>query len=129
MGHGTVIVTPRVANAMHLKNRLRYNNNWSRHSRRIEPIKPSACPSAKVNVQRSDDRECQAKERARGDVAPVKYRPEVALKFPVLACKFPVLPQKFPVLLSREFRCKALNVLVCQLSKSHLAGGLAEIPC
>jgi hypothetical protein len=39
MVHGTVFVTLRVTNAMHLKNRL-----WSRHSRRIEPIKRSAYP-------------------------------------------------------------------------------------
>jgi hypothetical protein len=52
-----------------------------------------------------------------------------SFKFPVRTYKFPVPLQKFPVPVSREFRCKALNLLVCQLSKSHLAGGFAEIPC
>ena len=44
-----------------------------------------------------------------------KRHPEITLhytrfKFPVLAFKFPVPSQKFPVLLSREFRCKPLNI-------------------
>jgi hypothetical protein len=39
----------------------------------------------------------------------------------VLAYKFPVPSQKFPVLLCREFRCKPLNLLACQLSKSFKA--------
>src|SRR5262249_43903317 len=52
-----------------------------------------------------------------------------SFKFPVLACKFPVPSQKFPVLLSREFHCKPLNLLAYRLSKLHLAGGFAKIPC
>src|SRR5262245_20690388 len=46
-------------------------------------------------------------------------RPATHFKFPALPYKFPVLSQKFPVLLSREFRCKPLNLLACQRSKSH----------
>src|SRR5262249_5096393 len=52
-----------------------------------------------------------------------------SFKFPVLACKFPVPSQKFPVLLSREFCCRPLNLLVCWLSKSHRAGEFDEFPC
>src|SRR5262245_21446743 len=42
-------------------------------------------------------------------------------------CSLPL--QKFPVLLSREFCCKALNLLACRLSKLHLRDEFDEIPC
>ena len=63
-----------------------------------------------------------------------KRHPEIILdyirfKFPVLAYKFPVPSRKFPVLLSREFRCKLLNLHACRLSKSDQTGGFNKIPC
>jgi hypothetical protein len=69
-----------------------------------------------------------------GPFDPEKHHPEIGLhyswlKFSVLGFKFPAPSQNFPVLLSREFRCKSLNLLACQLSKSHQAGEFNKIPC
>src|SRR5262249_4160439 len=41
--------------------------------------------------------------------------------FPVFKLEFPVRPNKFPVPLGREFCCKSVNLLLCQLSKSTIA--------
>src|SRR5262249_37276603 len=73
--------------------------------------------------------DCSAQRAARKSGQTGNRLPCSWSKFPVLARKFPVLSQKFPVLLSREFLCKALNLLACQRAKSLPAGEFNEIPC
>jgi len=73
------------------------------------------------------------KSRARGGVCTENYIQKRIQywrsKFPVRASKFPVPPKYFPVLLRRDFRCKPLNLLACQPSKSQRASGFDDIPC
>jgi hypothetical protein len=55
-----------------------------------------------------------------------KPRPAVIVTWRL---KFPVPWQKFPVLLSREFRCKPLDLLVSRPSNSLRNAEFCKIPC
>ena len=46
-----------------------------------------------------------------------------------IPCSRVQIPCFFAKLLSREFRCKPLNLHACRLSKSDQAGGIYKIPC